>query len=86
MNDNDLRPAPTPEEVPTPTEEWRPSNKEALREFEIGIRFLNRGCIVRVGCKEIAFEDVKEAMNEINAYVCGDTWEVQKKWRAILDN
>jgi hypothetical protein len=86
MYDNDLRPAPTPEEVLTPKEEWKPSNKEALREFEINIRFLNRGCIVRVGCKDIAFEDVKEAMNEINAYVCGDTWEVQKKWRAILDN
>ena len=65
--------------------EWRPSKQEALREFEIGIRFLSRGCIVRVGCKEIAFEDPKKAMAEINEYVSGDTYEIQQKWRKLLD-
>jgi hypothetical protein len=68
------------------TKEWKPSNQEALREFEIRIQFLNRGCIVHVGCKSIAFEDVKKAMSEINEYVTGDTWEIQKKWRNILGN
>ena len=65
-------------------EEYRPSNKEALREYELNIRFLSRGCIVRVGCKEIAFEDHTNAMVAINAYVA-NPWEEQKKWRKILD-
>lgn len=65
--------------------EYRPSKQEALREYEINIRFLSRGCIVRVGCKELAFEDVSRAMAELNEYVAGDTYEVQKKWRKLLD-
>ena len=64
--------------------EYRPSNKEALCEYEINIRFLSRGCVVRVGCKEIAFEDVASAMAAINAYVA-NPWEEQQKWRKILN-
>ena len=64
--------------------EYRPSKTEALREYEIGIRFLNRGCVVRVGCKEIAFTNNDEAMIEINKYV-NDPYETQKQWRKILD-
>jgi hypothetical protein len=64
--------------------EWRPSNAEALREYEIRIKFLNRGCIVSVGCKDIAFEDYTNAMAAINAYVA-NPWEEQQKWRKILD-
>lgn len=66
------------------SKEWRPSHGEALREHEINIRFLSRGCVVRVGCKEIAFEDHTYAMAQINAYV-NNPWEEQKKWRKILD-
>jgi hypothetical protein len=77
------------EELLEPTEkmreEYKPSNAELLRDYEINIRFLSRGCIVRVGCKEIAFEDVNKAMSQINEYVTGDTYEVQKQWRKILD-
>jgi hypothetical protein len=66
--------------------EYRPSNLEVLREYEISIRFLDRGCIVKVGCKEIAFEDITKAMAEINDYVLGgNTYEAQKKWRKILN-
>jgi hypothetical protein len=64
--------------------EYRPSKAELLREYEIGIRFLHRGCIVRVGCKEIAFTDITEAMAKINEYVAGDTYEIQKQWRKLL--
>lgn len=89
MNDNELHAIRPVEPMPEPqmekcVEEYKPSNKEALREFEIGIRFLNRGCIVRVGCKEIAFEDYTKAMDAINTYVA-NPWEEQKKWRKILD-
>jgi len=74
------------QEAKTPeTKEWRPSNQEILQEYELSIRFLSRGCVVRVGCKEIAFEDVNKAMAEINEFVTGDTWEVQKKWRKLLN-
>jgi hypothetical protein len=71
------------EEVCEP-KEWEPTNQEALQEYELGIRFLSRGCIVRVGCKEIAFEDINKAMAEINEYVTGNTWEARKKWRKLL--
>jgi len=75
---------PEPQMCEEPSKEWRPSNQELLQEYEISIRFLSRGCVVRVGCKEIAFEDVNKAMTEINEYVSGNTWEVQKKWRNLL--
>jgi hypothetical protein len=65
--------------------EYRPSKQEVLREHEIRIHFLHRGCVVHVGCKQIAFEDVSRAMTEINEYVTGDTYEVQQKWRKLLD-
>ena len=81
-----LTPMPEREEPMTKMcEEHRPSKQEALRDFEINIRFLSRGCIVRVGCKEIPFEDVSKAMAELNEYVAKDTYEVQKKWRKLLD-
>jgi len=90
-NENDLpmmAEAPQVEKMPEPEmeqpKEWRPSKSEALREYEINIRFLSRGCVVRVGCKEIAFEDVHQAMREINEYV-NYPWDVQQKWRKILD-
>jgi hypothetical protein len=73
------------EPMPKMEGEYRPSKQEALRDHEINIRFLSRGCIVRVGCKEIPFEDVSRAMDEINAYVLGDTYEAQKNWRKLLD-
>jgi len=69
---------------PVEPEEYRPSNKQALREYEIGIRFLSRGCVVRVGCKEIAFESAENAMAAINAYVT-NPYEEQNAWRKILD-
>ena len=72
------------QEVACKPEEYRPSNKEALREFEINIRFLSRGCTVRVGCKDIAFESAENAMAAINAYVA-NPWEEQQKWHKLLD-
>ena len=80
-----LTPMPEREEPMTELEEYRPSKQNALKEFQIAIRFLSRGCIVQVGCKEIPFEDVSRAMAELNAYVTGDTYEIQKKWRKLLD-
>jgi hypothetical protein len=70
-------------EVPQPTCDYKPSI-EALREHEIHIRFLSRGCIIRVGCKEIPFENVKEAMVAFNQYV-ESPYLKQQEWRKILE-
>ncbi len=64
--------------------EYKPSNIEALREYEICIRFLSRGCIIRVGCKEVPFENVKEAMIALNQYV-ESPYLKQQEWRKILE-
>ncbi len=83
-----IAPTPQVEEccVPTPEgKEWRPSKNELLQQYEINIRFLSRGCIIRVGCKEIAFEDVSNAMAQLNEYVAGDTYEIQKKWHKLFN-
>jgi hypothetical protein len=71
-------------EVPQSTTDYKPSNAEALREYEISIRFLNRGCVVRVGCKEIAFENIKEAIIALNQYV-ESPYLKQQEWRKILN-
>jgi len=72
------------DEQPVPsTIDYKPSNKEALREYEIRIRFLGRGCLVGVGCQEIAFESIESAIQELNEYV-KNPYETQKKWRKIL--
>ena len=72
-------------EVPQLTEEYKPTNQQVLQEYELRLQFLSRGCIVHVGCKTIAFESVESAMKEVNEYV-NNTYEVQKKWRKLLDN
>ena len=65
--------------------EYVPKRQELLREFEIGIRFLSIGCVIRVGCKEIPFTDVNEAMTELSKYVA-NPYEEGKKWNKIFDS
>ena len=67
-----------------PEEEYKLLNKEALMNHEIRIEFLNRGCIIRVGCKSIAFEDTERAMTALVEYT-KNPWESQQEWRKILD-
>ena len=69
--------------VPVPKEEYKPSCLEVLKDYEIRIKFLDRGCIVEVGCKSIAFETIDSAMLEINSYV-SNPYETQQKWRKLL--
>jgi len=61
----------------------RQSNSEVLRDYEIGIRFTSRGCIVRVGCKEIPFETIENGMKAIKDYV-NNPYEERIKWEGIL--
>jgi hypothetical protein len=84
MNDaQEMRSMPQPMDAMDAPKEYRPSNQEVLREYEIRIQFLNRGCIVHVGCKSIAFETIESAMKEVNNYV-DYPFECQQKWRKIL--
>ncbi len=69
---------------PCPTEVYRPSRIQALQEYEIRIKFLSRGCIVSVGCKEIAFEKIADAMTAVNNYVT-EPYDSQNHWRKILE-
>jgi hypothetical protein len=64
--------------------EYRPSDKQVLKEHEIRIQFLNRGCVVMVGCKTIAFQHVPDAIAAINDYVL-NPYEEQQRWRKTLD-
>ena len=65
--------------------EYRPKKQELLREFEIRIKFLSVGCVVNVGCKEIPFRNIKEAMECINDYV-NNPYEEGKKWGKIFES
>ena len=65
--------------------EYKPKKQELLREYEIRLRFLSVGCVVSVGCKEIPFRSVKEAMDYINKYV-ENPFEEGMKWREIFES
>ena len=65
--------------------EYRPNRQELLKEYELGIRFLSVGCVVRVGCKEIPFRSIKEAMEEVNKYV-NNPYEEGNRWRQLFDS
>jgi hypothetical protein len=65
--------------------EYKQTKQEILREYEIRLRFLSVGCVVSVGCKEIPFRNVTEAMNELNKYV-NNPYEESKRWRGVFDS
>lgn len=65
-------------------QEYKRSKQSLLREYEITIRFLSVGCVVRVGCKEIAFEDLNRAMEEVNDYVRDPHTSIDR-WNKIFN-
>jgi hypothetical protein len=85
-----LEPVPTDERVyndqPVCEETIRvkPNKQNQLREYEIRISFLNRGCIVNIGCKSIAFETNEKAMKEITRYV-NDPINVYDEWVKVFN-
>ena len=60
----------TPTE-PCESEEQRDERRklDILKRWEIGILPLDRGCIVKVGCKSIAFTSIEAAYKEIGRYL-----------------
>jgi hypothetical protein len=66
-------------------EEYIPNKQQILREYEVRLRFLSVGCVISVGCKEIPFTNVGEAMEELNKYV-SNPYEEGKRWNKIFDS
>ena len=54
---------------------------EALKSYNININFMDRGCVIQVGCKSIAFESVEQAMVELLEY-SENPEKVQQKWKS----
>ncbi len=42
---------------------------DILKNWEIQIQILDKGCVVRVGCKSIAFVSFEAAYKEIGRYI-----------------
>lgn len=63
--------------------DYKPSRMECLREYELGIRFLASGCIVTVGCKQVAFSTTTEAMKAFTDYI-NNPYETRQRWEEIF--
>lgn len=62
----------------------RRTKQDLLREYEIKLSFLNKGCIVKIGCKSIAFETNEKAVKEITRYV-NDPIKVYDEWMKVFN-
>lgn len=76
----DERVSGAPEHVEVP----RRTKQDLLREYEIKLSFLNKGCIVKIGCKSIAFETNEKAVKEITRYV-NDPIKVYDEWMKVFN-
>lgn len=74
-----------PMEERSTVKEYRRSKVEILKEYEVSLRFLSVGVVVRVGCKDIAFTTIKEAMEAVNKYV-ESPFEESRRWREIFED
>lgn len=76
---NNLTPVPEPM-----LEKYKPSRMEALRRYNISIRFLDRGVMVTVGCKEIAYESISAFLQSFEVYM-GDPYKIQGEWEKFFN-
>ena len=60
------------------------SKMDLLRDYSVEIRAVSRGCLVRVGCKEIAFSSLEEGLKEVQDYY-SDPHKSYAKWTRILE-
>jgi len=58
---------------------YRATRTEALRNYSINIKFLDRGVMVTVGCKDIAYESIEAFTKSFIAYM-EDPFSVQESW------
>jgi hypothetical protein len=85
MNDRIMREGENPEMAQgmCGKESKRP-RVEYLKQYEIRIRCLSRGCVIAVGCKEIPFTSIEEGMLAFNAYVVDPEGEIAK-WHKLFN-
>ena len=78
-----------PTQMPEPVQDVpqieRPRKQEMLSNYDVTIKFLSVGCVVKVGCKEIAFTTVREAMTAINDYVKNPHGESERWWKIFSE-
>jgi hypothetical protein len=67
------------------SKEYRPSDNDILRQYEITLKYLSKGMIITIGCKQIAFSDNKEGLDALNAYINNPN-EESDRWHKILNN
>lgn len=67
------------------SKEYRPSDNDILRQYEITLKYLSKGMVITIGCKQIAFSDNKEGLDALNAYINNPN-EESDKWHKILNN
>lgn len=62
-----------------PEKEVKLPKSEILKRHEVRISFFHVGCIISVGCKTVAFNNVDDAMKALVEYVA-DPETSEKKW------
>jgi hypothetical protein len=55
-----------------------------LSTYTVSIKPLASGCLVSVGCKDLAFSTLEEGLKEVNGYF-DNPHEAYKKWFKILN-
>lgn len=55
------------------------SKKGLLKKWDVHIEHLDSGCLVRIGCKKIAFSHEEEAMVQVNKWQ-DDPHTTLKRW------
>lgn len=68
---------PVSEKMPHISKERKNSN--ALRNYEVNLRFLDQGMIIGVGCKSFAFSSKEDGLAKLNEYL-NDPLEIQEFW------
>ena len=59
--------------------------QQVLQQHEIRIRFLDQGCIVSLGCKDVAFGSPDLAIDAIAEYIKHPK-QISKNWREVVFN
>lgn len=70
-------------EEPVPEPSYQISIPSLLKRHELRMEFFDRGCVVKIGCKSIAFASVEEAMIELSAYV-SNPQNAYDRWKEAL--
>lgn len=60
------------------------TDQEVLQQHNVHIEFLSVGAIVRIGCKSIAFESARKAVEELYSYVCNPKRETER-WNKVFN-